>query len=257
MAANKHIDFAVPTWGELAEGPTVHQGLLNAMLADTPMGLWVSPGQGTMWQDLSGNGHQGQATTSVLYQGPGPMSRMAITPGVFDRTVEQYVSLPWTLVIPVGSAISVELWTKFTTTPPVAMNGTFSLQSGSGSQFQKCDITARWSDGHLYWDYGNESTTQGRLRAWLTGYDNQWTHVVCVSSGAANSFQGIYINGQLAASKASSFAPSLILTGGSIGRAYYGGWRGHAGAVALAAVYTQMLPAQRIALRYQLGVQGS
>ncbi len=251
MLVNKHVDFAVANWGELAEGPTLHRGLVSEMLGDNPLGLWVSPGSGTVWQDLSGNGHHGLAAESVSYQGQGPISRLAITPGAFNRTPGQHVALPTTLKIPVGSPITIELWNRFNSALGLAFNGTFSLHQGNN----KCDISACSSTQLIIWDIANEAS--GRLTHPYSAYLDKWTHIVCVSSGEANNMQAIYINGQPVATRGSSPHPSVELSGGSIGRGWFTDWRHHAGSIALAAVYAQALSPERIALRYQLGVQGS
>jgi hypothetical protein len=57
----------------------------------------------------------------------------------------------------------------------------------------------------LYWDYGYGSNgNTGRVSTSYTNYLNAWTYVTLASTGSGGTFQGIYLNGALAASNATS-----------------------------------------------------
>ena len=57
----------------------------------------------------------------------------------------------------------------------------------------------------MYWDYGYGSNgNTGRVSTSYTNYLNAWTYVTLASTGSGGTFQGIYLNGALAASNATS-----------------------------------------------------
>lgn len=60
-----------------------------------------------------------------------------------------------------------------------------------------------WSDGVLYWDYG-DATGTGRISVDYTPYLGRWTHVALRSSGSQNVFKSISLNGIVVASAATS-----------------------------------------------------
>ena len=79
-----------------------------------------------------------------------------------------------------------------------------SVTGGVGDSLQDRIVAYySFSDGNLYWDYGND--TVGRI---VTDYgsanDEVWTHVALTSGGAGGSLQQIFINGVLALEDLSS-----------------------------------------------------
>ncbi len=73
-----------------------------------------------------------------------------------------------------------------------------------------------WSDGNIYWDYGDYSGN-GRISTSFASYIGVDTHVALVSEGNSGGFRGIYINGDLITSIASSDGPDTALTGVTLG----------------------------------------
>jgi hypothetical protein len=162
----------------------------------------------------------------------------------FDGVSGQ-VSLPNSLSLGVGSPVTVEFW-AYVNSADVGGRSAFTL--GGLNDPNRAQAHVPWSDGNLYWDYGTSGS--GRVSASYASYLNKWTHVALVSAGQGGNFQGIYLNGQLVASKASSTGPTQAVSGGSIAAwPACGCWQ--KGTIDEFAVYNTALPANTIQQHYQ------
>jgi hypothetical protein len=152
--------------------------------------------------------------------------------------VDDFIALPAGLVLALNSAVTVAFWSH---TAGGAADRLFDI--GAGDAADRCSAHAPWSDNVLYWDYGSVET--GRISTNYASYINKWTHVGLVSSGNANTFQGIYLDGVLANSAATSDGPNVATAGGRIG-SHRLATEFHAGIVAEFAVWNVVLSAGEI-----------
>ncbi len=123
-----------------------------------------------------------------------------------------YVNIPgfaWST----GGPITIEFW-NYVASGDQQVSLAFRL--GDGTSGSTVSSHAPWEDGTMYWDYGDISGA-GRISVNYTPYLDQWTHVAFVSQGNGGNFRGIYLNGNLVASTASSDGPDIPLTGLTIG----------------------------------------
>jgi hypothetical protein len=123
--------------------------------------------------------------------------------------IDDYVDVPefnW----PAGGPVTVSFWSYVDSS--LRTSSAFGVGTDSGNRVQ---VHARWSDGVLYFDYGN--TKDRRISTDYTGYLDRWTHVVLVSEGNGGSFKGIYLDGTLVASSAVSDGPDVALAGLTLG----------------------------------------
>ncbi|MFC1751760.1 LamG-like jellyroll fold domain-containing protein, partial [Patescibacteria group bacterium] len=67
---------------------------------------------------------------------------------------------------------------------------------GTDSGNDRFQAHAPWSDGTLYWDYGDYEG-DGRISTAYGAYDDKWTYVTLVSAGKGGSFKAIYLDGSL------------------------------------------------------------
>jgi hypothetical protein len=142
--------------------------------------------------DKSGNGYHGriEGKPETPYSPVGQRSTLSLD-GVDDKV--EVTTLPTTY-----DAVTVEFWVK---AKAKSQSAAFGFDGDGTNRFQ-CFI---YHD-NLYWDYGDDWSNGGRIQLDFTPYHNKWTHVAVVSSGSANTFQAIYINGEVKASKTSSKA---------------------------------------------------
>jgi|GEM_PF-511459 len=117
-----------------------------------------------------------------------------------------------------GGPVTVEFWTYMKSTD-LGSSSIFGVgySDNTSNRFQ---AHAPWSDGTLYWDYGN-TREKGRITADFKPYLDRWTHVALVSNGS--NFKAIYLNGALAASGTSADNPGKLdsLRIGSAARGVY------------------------------------
>lgn len=94
-----------------------------------------------------------------------------------------------------GGAATVEFW-NYVRSDELTAGSVFSVgrTDDIGNRFQ---AHAPWSNGRLYWDYGNISDGSGRVTVDYTPYLDKWTHVALVYDGARG--RGIYLDGRLVA----------------------------------------------------------
>jgi len=123
-------------------------------------------------------------------------------------------SLSWS-----GGPVTVEYWT-YVKRSELANSASFMVgtTANAGNRFQ---AHAPWSDGVLYWDYGNLND-KGRITAPMDSYFDQWVHIALVSDGL--SFKAIYFNGQLASSSTEASQPTSTLTEFTLGAMRDGLW---------------------------------
>lgn len=101
-----------------------------------------------------------------------------------------------------GGPVTVEFWIKV---PKAALpNATAFAVGDPDDSHNRFQTHCPWSDGNLYWDYG-DLDSNGRLVTSFAPYLDRWTHVALVSNG--QTFSGIYLNGVLVKSSAKASAP--------------------------------------------------
>ncbi|MBI2417393.1 MAG: VCBS repeat-containing protein [Ignavibacteriales bacterium] len=130
---------------------------------------------------------------------------------VFNGT-SNYVSVPnfsW----PAGGPVTIEFWNRVNAGE---IQASLAFRIGDSSTSNIVSASVPWSDRVIYWDYGANSGN-GRLTAGYNSQVNRWVHIALVSEGNSGNFRGIYIDGFLAASSASSDGPDIPLTGLHIG----------------------------------------
>jgi len=112
-----------------------------------------------------------------------------------------------------GGAVTVEFWIKVLAAD-LRNSSTFSVGT---DQYNRLQAHAPYGNGMLYFDYGNINNPASRIAVDYNPYLGKWTHVALVSSGKANTFKGIYINGKLVASANTSDGNATLLSGLKIG----------------------------------------
>jgi hypothetical protein len=149
---------------------------------------------------------------------------------------------------PTGGPVTVAFWNY-----AAAAQNSSAFTVGSQDGENRFHTHAPWSDGNLYWDYGNLNGN-GRISTSYAAYLNTWTHVALVSEGNGGAFKAIYLNGALAASAASSNGPDVVLNGLDIGR-----WGGnyHNGRIDDFRIYNRVLTAGEIATLHQGQLPGT
>lgn len=129
--------------------------------------------------------------------------------------VNQYAeasSFPWTGT----SAATVSFW-NYVTSADQQNSFAFTVGNSAGTDAHRFSASVPWANGQLFWDYGINGTGTGRVAATYTSYLGAWTYVTLVSTGSANTYQAIYLNGSVnvsAASSASSTVTGDLLIGG-------------------------------------------
>lgn len=251
LAPLAHIDFEPPDWGEWPTGPTNRPGYHSAVLADGPLACWrLGENQpAASVDDASGHGHVATMHGGLTLGQAGPLQWDDDTAFGFDGA-SAAVELPPSLTLPIGSPVTVMLWAR---TMPADVGQAIAFTFGDRDTPNRCSAHIPWQDGKLYWDYGSVST--GRLAVDYTAHLGKWTHIALVSSGAAGTFQAIYLDGEPAASRSVSHSPAVPLTGGWLGRntfAYSPMF--HRGALDEVAVFDKVLSTERISAIYRAGV---
>ena len=155
----------------------------------------------------------GNSTTSVMGKG-------IDFDGINDRLIN--AGFAWTAV-----PVTVTAWNNVATAEVKVSNLFGFTVSGT----ERLATHAPWSDNTIYWDYGTCCGAPGRVSTNYTSYRNKWTHVGLVSQGTGGSFMGIYLDGSLATSIASSDDPNVTLTGFSLGSDLTTGGNHHDGRI--------------------------
>jgi hypothetical protein len=154
--------------------------------------------------------------------------------------IDDDISLPSGVSLALNDPVTVVFWGY---TPGSLQTSAFTI--GNLGDPNRCQVHAPWVDNTLYWDYGNSGGT-GRVTVAFSSYLNKWTHVGLVSKGNGGDFKGIYLNGALVASGASSDGPDQAVSGGFIG-AFPGNAARYTGRIAEFAVWNVVLLANEIA----------
>jgi hypothetical protein len=121
-------------------------------------------------------------------------------------------SFPWTGT----SAVTVSFW-NYVTSAEEQTSFAFTVGNSAATDPHRFSVSAPWSTGTLYWDYGINATGTGRVQATYTSYLGAWTYVTLVSTGSANTYQAIYLNGAVVASASSSASSTVtgdLIVGG-------------------------------------------
>ena len=175
------------------------------------MALWhFDEGFGTTTADATGN-----ARTGTLVNGPtwtaSPVALPAGSALCFDG-VSAALQVPNAALSMPTDEITMEFWER---AYEVRQQSPFVLSSDNINN--RISSHVPWSDGFVYWDFGNIGT-DGRL-VYLppTDVTGRWQHWALVSSRAGN-FQRIYRNGVLEASDSTAgqfvrYAATLIIGG--------------------------------------------
>jgi hypothetical protein len=128
-----------------------------------------------------------------------------------DQDVESS-SFPWTGT----SAVTVSFW-NYVTSAEEQTSFAFTVGNSAATDPHRFAASVPWSTGTLYWDYGINGTGTGRVQATYTSYLGAWTYVTLVSTGSANTYQAIYLNGAVAASASNSASSTVtgdLIVGG-------------------------------------------
>jgi hypothetical protein len=115
------------------------------------------------------------------------------------------------------SAVTVSFW-NYVTSAEEQNSFAFTVGNSATTDPHRFSAAVPWGNGQLFWDYGNNGTGTGRVAATYTSYLNAWTYVTLVSTGSANTYQAIYLNGAVNVSASSS--ASSTVTGDLIVGAY-------------------------------------
>lgn len=89
----------------------------------------------------------------------------------------------------------------FLVTGEISTGSLFQMTAGNISESaNRWNIHSPYTDGNLYWDYGNVDNGTGRISASYAGRYDRWTKVRVESAGAGGAWKAIYYDGVLAAS---------------------------------------------------------
>ncbi|WP_028982439.1 LamG-like jellyroll fold domain-containing protein [Sporocytophaga myxococcoides] len=127
--------------------------------------------------------------------------------------INDYVSVPGYSKPANGGPITVEFWLKVNAAD-LRKSSTFSVGT---DEYDRLQVHAPYNDGILTFDYGNLNNPASRINVDYNPYLDKWTHVALVSSGKANTFKGIYLNGKLVKSENTSDGNAMALSGLKIG----------------------------------------
>jgi hypothetical protein len=104
------------------------------------------------------------------------------------------------------SPVTVSFW-NYVASSDVQVSFAFTVGNTSAGNNARFCASVPWSDSNLYWDYGwGSNGNTGRVATSYASYLDAWTDVTLVSTGSGGTFQAIYLNGQLAASTATSLS---------------------------------------------------
>ncbi|MGA2118739.1 MAG: hypothetical protein ABSH56_28795 [Bryobacteraceae bacterium] len=115
------------------------------------------------------------------------------------------------------SAVTVSFW-NYVTSAEEQNSFAFTVGNSATTDPHRFAAAVPWGNGQLFWDYGINETGTGRVAATYTPYLGAWTYVTLVSSGSANTYQAIYLDGTVNVSASSS--ASSTVTGDLIVGAY-------------------------------------
>lgn len=227
----------------LLGGGALHFAVAQAVSVPGLVGYWRFDETASPALDSSGNGHSAawtNATASNLVPAAGPPGIGFTNPNCISfNGTSAYVdngTFPW----PTGGPITIAFWSFALS----AAQNSVAFTVGNQNVPNRCQAHAPWSDGNIYWDYGTATTGSGRVSTSYAGKLDKWTHVVLVSAGTGGTFQGIYLDGTLANSVATSGGPTAALTGVRIGHGSAGGY--HKGRIDDFRIYDRVLSASEV-----------
>ncbi|AKB25802.1 hypothetical protein MSMTP_2333 [Methanosarcina sp. MTP4] len=113
---------------------------------------------------------------------------------------------------PTEGPVTVEFWVKVNSEGN--RGSSFSVGAQDTPNRFQCHLP--WTDGCLYWDYGNIGAN-GRVDVDYSPHLYKWTHVALVSKGVGGDFMGVYLDGKLIALHKGSDGPRISLKGLCIG----------------------------------------
>jgi len=227
---------------------SLSQGLVGWWTFDGKDMVQDSSGKITAY-DRSGQGNNATTTgTNVPVRASGKIGQGFNFDGVDDFVGASTFS--W----PSGGPVTVSFWNKVSSTDLSSPLGSaFGSSRGSAAQDNRFQVHAPYSDGLLYWDYG-DILGAGRISVSYSNYLNKWTHVVLVSQGNGGNFKAIYLDGTLVATDSTSDGPDIALTGMDIGRWNDGGSvTYHKGSVDDLRIYNRALTADEVKRLYNMG----
>lgn len=102
---------------------------------------------------------------------------------------------------------SIAFWQYTATGSSVRASGGF----GTTWLTDQFSILHPFSDGNVYWDYGN-ALVNGRISASYSGYYDKWTHICGTSAGASGADMKLYFDGTQVATASVSDGPSGAIT---------------------------------------------
>lgn len=181
------------------------QSTLNGLNAGLS-GIWkMDEGAGTTAGDGSGNGFHAGLVNAPLWV-PGKSGKALEFNGASNLAAVP--NFAWNST----GGVTVAFW-NYVAAADVKTSSAFTFGGNGIHRFQS---HAPWSDGNLYWDFGDILLT-GRLATPYGAYLNKWTHVTLVSEGLGGGLMAIYLDGAKVASAPVSYAPLIPLSGAQIG----------------------------------------
>jgi len=176
-------------------------------LAEGLIGAWVfNESTGMIVMDLSGKGHHGTLTN---------MEEADWLIGEAGKTLDfdgsnEYIATSMPVPITSSNPITIILRSKVASAHTGSSFGT-NLDSPN-----RCQAHVPWSDGNIYWDYGDSGGT-GRENTAYGAYGS-WKQVALVSEGQSGSYKAIYLDGELEDDGVVSDGPSTSNSNFDIGR---------------------------------------
>ncbi len=179
------------------------QAAMNHPFAGTEPGLigyWrLDEGSGTNTVDSSGHGNNGKLLSSpppAWIASPAPIVVSDPGYGLHFNGSNSYADIPgFANVIPT-SEITIEFWQRV-----AVLQNQSTLSVNPDNVTDRINVHVPWSDGSVYWDFGNIATA-GRLSYTPSpSIIGTWNHFAFVASQSGN-YMAIYQNGVQVARKA-------------------------------------------------------
>lgn len=258
--ANNNVNYTVTVKNQAGTAPsdnallTVLQpaAYVTSVIADKPVSLWrLGESYGSIAYDYWG-GYNGSdnGTSPVTFGTAGALFNDPNTAASFDGAASK-IEVPYAAALN-PTNFSVEVWAKVT-----GGKGTYRAVVSTrdeGTGFDKGFIIyATSSDIWSFWV--GDGTTWQTLSGPAVVLD-QWTHLAAVYDGQTKYF---YVNGALVGSQTIGFAPNDLrpLRIGAGRNEFNPGDYWFNGVIDEVALYNTVLPAERVAYHYALGVYGN
>jgi hypothetical protein len=185
-----------------------------AVLADGPIVYYRMLEQsGSVAIDSSGNGRDGTYVGTLVADlpGQGPPTTLDSSDKYFDG-VASYTSMPYSVVIPANSSVTVEYWLWQQTVDVAVSHGIFMY--GGVEPTARINAHTPWVDKNVYWDCGNLNTQ--RVVADFTAYLDKWV-LVHLTYDAPTNKHAISFNGVEVMSNTTADPGTATFSGGAIG----------------------------------------